>query len=125
MGGSVGVWIGAIGCALRRSRVQGAQTYGIQAIANFSIEGCTIGKCGLAKRGGGILTRAGVMQVRGANGIDENRVQREWFDKGYSGYDCRGCVGVCVCSSFALVPALLEGPGSAVKWGIGWVAVPS
>ncbi|KAL3918657.1 MAG: hypothetical protein SGPRY_005929 [Prymnesium sp.] len=57
-GGKVGVEINAVGCTLRRCRIQEASTFGIHANANFSIEGCTIGDCGKSGRGGGILSRA-------------------------------------------------------------------
>ena len=58
---------------------------------------------------------------------DENRVQREWYDKGYSGFnaDCRGCLGSCTCSAMlGLMPALtgqglidiLWAPQGTGKW---------
>ena len=37
--GTVGVMINAVGCRLRRCRIQGAGTYGIRANATFAIEG--------------------------------------------------------------------------------------
>ena len=118
-GGSVGIWINAVGCLLRRCRVKGATTYGIQSNANFSIEACTIGECGKSGRGGGVLTRAGVTQIRAANGINENKVQREWYDKVYSGIDCRGCVGQCTCSALFTIGALAGkgGFGNLIQWG--------
>ena len=48
--------------------------YGVQSNANFSIEACVIGECGGSGRGGGVLTRAGVTQLRGTNGVNENKV---------------------------------------------------
>ena len=122
-GGDVGVWINAVGCTLRRCRVQGAASYGVRANATFAVEGCTIGDCAKSGKGGGILTRAapdGVTQVRAPNGINENRIQRDQYDKGYKGYnpDCLGCVGRCTCSAVMAMAGLFGGAGP-ISWGDG------
>jgi len=97
-GGMVGIRINVVGCTLRRCRVQDASTYGVSANACFFIDGCTIGQCARSGRGGGILARGGLEQLR-QNGMNENRIQRDHNDKGYCGYiDCRGCVGRCSCN---------------------------
>jgi hypothetical protein len=117
-GGTVGVWINAVGAVLRHCRVQGADTYGVQSNAAFAIEACTIGECAKSGRGAGILTRASVVQLRGKNGVNDNRVQRDCYDKEYLGYsaDCRGCVGQCSCSAMFLLSAMVGGEG-LIKWG--------
>ena len=117
-GGIVGVHINAVGVVLRRSRVQSAGTYGVRADADFTIEACTIGECAKAGiGGGGILTRAGVKQVRASNGFNENRVQTDASDKLFSGYnpDCNGCVGRCTCSAMPMIDEILRG-GGLIKW---------
>lgn len=113
-GGTAGVCINAVGVALRNCRVQGCQTYGVQANATFSIDGCTIGECAKSGRGAGISTRATCIQLR-QNGINENRVQRDCYDTQYSGYnpDCRGCVGTCSCSAMALMMGMDD---AMIKW---------
>ena len=112
-GGTVGVEISVVGCTMRRCRVQGAGSYGVYAHATFSIEACTIGDCAKFGRGGGILARAGCIEVR-QDGRNENRVQRDASDKGYLGYnpDCRGCTGRCVCSA-----RFVMGDLPSIKWG--------
>ena len=105
---------------LRRCRVQGARTFGVHANAQFEIEGCTIGRCGLAGAlGGGIFARAGCVQLRQANGVNENRVQRDQWDEGYSGYSdaCKGCVGKCTCTAlYALARMSAGGDGGLLRW---------
>ena len=118
-GGSVGVHINAVGVVLRRCRIQNAESFGVHANASFAIEACTIGMCAKSGRGGGIVARAGCQQIRGSNGVNENRVQRDANDKGYSGYsgDCRGCVGRCTCSAMFLLMGMGDSP---VKWDGAW-----
>ena len=116
-GGGVGVAVYAVGTLLRRCRVQGTRSFGVNALARLAIEGCTIGQCA----DGGILARAGCDQVRTCGGINENRVQRDANDPGYAGFspDCRGCVGRCTCTAmygYALA-ALMGESGSAISWG--------
>jgi len=117
-GGKVGVLINAVGCILRRCRVQGAGTFGVRANADFTIEACTIGECAKSGAGGGILTRGACKQVRASNGINENRVQTDAGDKHYSGYnpDCRGCLGRCTCTAFAEIGMMLQGEGGLINW---------
>ena len=117
-GGSVGIWINAVGCVLRRCRVQNARTFGVQSNADFSLEACTIGNCAMSGAGGGILTRACCTQLRSRSGVNENRIQRDGHDKEYSGYDpndCRGCVGKCACSAMFAVGSMVRGEGM-VRW---------
>jgi len=117
-GGTVGVYLNAVGCVLRRCRVVQAGTFGVRANADFTIEACTIGDCAKSGvGGGGILTRAGVKEVRAANGFNENRVQTDASDKDYSGYnpDCNGCVGRCTCMALPQIDAILRGEG-LIKW---------
>ena len=97
--------------------MQGAGTYGVYATARLAIEGCTIGLCATSGRGGGILARAGCEQLRLSSGLNENRVQRDANDKGYSGYgpDCGGCVGRCTCSALYAYAAAMSSDGP-VKW---------
>ena len=116
-GGSTGVRINAVGCVMKRSRVTGAGSFGVQSMAHISVEACTIGECAKdGPPGGGILARAGCTQLRGSNGMNMNRVQRDHADNNYSGYvDCRGCVGRCTCTAMYALPQLM-GEG-LVQWG--------
>ena len=116
-GGSTGVRINAVGCVMKRSRVTGAGSFGVQSMAHIAVEACTIGECAKdGPPGGGILARAGCTQLRGSNGMNMNRVQRDHADNNYSGYvDCRGCVGRCTCTAMYALPQLM-GQG-LVQWG--------
>jgi len=114
-GGSVGIMVDAAGCVMNRCRVQGAATYGVRSNALFSIEGCVVGECGTA----GILARAGLTQNRNTNGYNENRVQRDQYDKTYSGYqDCKGCLGTNCgnCAAMYTIGSIMKGEGM-IKWG--------
>ena len=118
-GGKTGIVINAVGVRMRRCRVSGAGGFGIRASATIAIEGCTIGGCASAARvGGGILSRTSVVEVRSANGMNENRVQRDQADRGYAGYqkvDCRGCpAGRCNCTALMAL-AMMNGE-SLIKW---------
>ena len=77
-------------------------SYGVQANALFTIDGCTIGECAGSGRGAGIVARAGCTQLR-RNGLNENRVQKDSRDSEYLGYspaDCSGCLGRCTLALF-------------------------
>lgn len=115
-GGSVGVLINAVGCTLRGCRVMHAVSYGVQANALFTIEGCTIGDCARSGRGAGIAARAGCTQLR-RNGFNENRVQKDCNDSEYLGYspaDCNGCLGRCTCAAML---AFAKAGDAMVHWG--------
>ena len=121
-GGKYGVCINAVGVRMRRCRVTAAGSFGIKANATFAIEQCTIGQNATSDRiGGGILSRTSVVEVRSANGFNENRVQRDQTDEGYLGYqkvDCRGCpAGRCNCTAMMAL-AMMSGE-SLIRWDTG------
>ena len=115
--GKTGLVINAVGCTLRRCRVQKAASFGVQANAKLAIEGCTIGDCGTSGWGGGIFARAGLLELRQSNGVNENRVQQDHNDKEYNGYkrDCQGCAGQCTCTAMLYDFAKVTGEG-LVNW---------
>ena len=120
-GGEVGLLLNSAGCTLRDCRVQGAGSYGVRSNALFFIEGCTIGGCGVSGGGGGgIIARQGLTELRAPNGTNENRVQGDHNDRGYSGYrdHAQGCfVGRCVCGVVGRMMAGQMPRAPEVRWG--------
>ena len=109
-GGVNGVVVNAVGCTLRHCRAQGAAQYGVHANASVALEACTVGGCGKA----GVLARAGLTELRSAGGINENRIQRDAWDKSYNGFSATSNANACACTSFfqfAQAYSMMQGGG--------------
>ena len=115
-GGVNGVVVNAVGCTLRHCRAQGAAQYGVHANASVALEACTVGGCGKA----GVLARAGLTELRSAGGINENRIQRDAWDKSYNGFSATSNANACACTSFfqfAQAYSMMQGGGiGKVLW---------
>ena len=88
----------------------------MHANASVALEACTVGGCGKA----GVLARAGLTELRSAGGINENRIQRDAWDKSYNGFSATSNANACACTSFfqfAQAYSMMQGGGiGKVLW---------
>ena len=118
-GGKTGIVINAVGVRMRRCRVRLVQ--GALASVQVRPSPSRVAPSAAARRplaSAVASSRTSVVEVRSANGMNENRVQRDQADRGYAGYqkvDCRGCpAGRCNCTALMAL-AMMNGE-SLIKW---------